>query len=37
MERVTPEWEEMIDISFLSEEWKEMYKALIKERFKRLS
>ena len=37
MERVLPEWEEMIDISFLNMEWKEMYKALIKERFYRLS
>ncbi len=37
MERVRPEWEEMIDISFLNEKWKEMYKALLKERFNRLS
>ena len=37
MERVAPEWEEMIDISFLNEKWKKMYKALIKERFNRLS
>jgi serine/threonine-protein kinase HipA len=36
MERVMPEWVEMIDISFLIDEWKEMYKALIKERYNRL-
>jgi serine/threonine-protein kinase HipA len=37
MERAASEWEAMIDISFLTPEWKDMYKALIKERFNRLS
>lgn len=37
MEKLVPKWEEMIDISFLNEEWKKMYKSLIKERFDRLS
>lgn len=37
MERAAPEWEEMIDSSFLNDEWKNRYKVLIKERFNRLS
>jgi serine/threonine-protein kinase HipA len=37
MERVAPAWEEMIAISFLNNEWKNMYKALLQERFNRLS
>jgi serine/threonine-protein kinase HipA len=37
MERVAPAWEEMIAISFLNDEWKNRYNALVQERFKRLS
>ncbi|MBK5270916.1 MAG: HipA domain-containing protein [Bacteroidia bacterium] len=37
MKKILPNWEEMIDISFLDDEWKKMYKSLIKERFNRLS
>ncbi len=37
MQRVMPEWEEMIDNSFLKDDWKEKYKILIKERVNRLS
>lgn len=37
MQRVMPEWEDMIDSSFLKDQWKEKYKVLIKERFNRLS
>ena len=37
MERAFPKWKQMIDISFLNEDWKEMYKELLKERFRRLS
>lgn len=36
MEKAHPKWEEMIDISFLTEAWKEKYKTLINERFDRL-
>ena len=37
MEKAFPKWKQMIDISFLNEDWKEMYKELLKERFRRLS
>jgi serine/threonine-protein kinase HipA len=37
MQKVISKWEEMVEISFLNAEWKEMYRALLKERFKRLS
>ncbi len=37
MEKAFPAWMAMIDSSFLNDEWKEKYKALINERFKRLS
>lgn len=37
MEKGLPKWEQMIDNSFLTNEWKAMYKALIKERFSRLA
>lgn len=36
MEKASPKWEHMIDISFLNQEWKENYKSLIKDRFNRL-
>lgn len=36
MEKAFPKWKQMIDISFLNQEWKEMYKELIEERFRRL-
>jgi serine/threonine-protein kinase HipA len=36
MEALLPKWEAMIDISFLNEDWKKMYKELIKARFDRL-
>jgi len=36
MQKVFTKWEEMIAISFLSTEWKEMYLALIKERLDKL-
>lgn len=37
MYKAAPKWEAMIDRSFLSAEWKEKYKVLIKERFQRIS
>lgn len=37
MEKIVPKWERKIDLSFLTDEWKAMYKALIKERFSRLA
>lgn len=37
MKKGLPKWEQMIDNSFLTNEWKAMYKALIKERFNRLA
>ena len=37
MEKAKGKWMEMIDISFLSDDFKEQYKQLIKERFSRLS
>lgn len=37
MYKAAPKWEEMIDRSFLVEEWKEKYKVLIMERFQRIS
>ena len=36
MEKAFPNWKQMIDISFLNQDWKEMYKGLIEERFRRL-
>ncbi|NLD23092.1 MAG: HipA domain-containing protein [Bacteroidales bacterium] len=36
MEKAFPKWKQMIDISFLNQDWKEMYKELIEERFRRL-
>lgn len=37
MEKSIPKWMEQIDISFLSNEFKEQYKQIIRERFKRIS
>jgi len=37
LKKASSKWEECIDISFLNDELKGMYKALIKERFSRLS
>lgn len=37
MERVTNKWMEFIDISFLSDDYKQMYKHLIMDRFTRIS
>ena len=37
MEKASPKWMDFIDISFLSDEFKEAYKALVKGRFLRLT
>lgn len=37
MERSLPKWIELIDISFLSKEFKDQYKAIIEERFNRIA
>jgi len=36
MEKAAPAWDQMIDRSFLDDEWKGKYKSLLKERFNRL-
>jgi serine/threonine-protein kinase HipA len=37
MQRAKQQWMEFVDISFISDEFKEGYKALLQERFMRIS